>query len=58
MSTTTMYVPREHARTSMWGTQDRIRPIRLGTYRDGQRAVAMTVTYTLRIGSFGDIERR
>ena len=58
MSTTTMYPPREQTTTSIRDRPQRNQPIRLGSYADGQRAVAVTVTYTPGIGSFGDIERR
>ena len=57
MSTTTMYLPREDATTSMRGAPERNQPIRLGTFANGQRAVGVTVTYRPRIGSFGEVER-
>jgi hypothetical protein len=60
MSTTMMYLPREHATTSMRGTSlsQRNQTIQLGTYADGQRAVRVTVTYSPRVGSWGDVERK
>jgi hypothetical protein len=57
MSTTTMYLPREHATTSTRGTPQQNQPVRLGTYADGQRAVAVTVTYSPTVGSWGNVER-
>lgn len=59
MSTTTMYLPRKHTATSTPRTpQPTQQAIRLGTYADGQRAVAVTVTYSPRVGSWGDVDRR
>ena len=58
MTKTTMYLPREYAKTSTPRTPQRSHPIRLGTYADGQRAVGVTVTYSPRVGSWGDVERK
>jgi len=57
MSTTTLQV-QEQATTTTHGTPERNHPLRLGTFADGQRAVEVTVTYSPRTGSFGDVERR
>jgi hypothetical protein len=57
MTTTTMYLPQEHAATSTRGTPQRNQPMRLGTYADGQRAVSVAVTYSPTVGSWGDVER-
>jgi hypothetical protein len=58
MSTTTLDVLRKHATTSTRGTPERHQPLRLGTFADGLRAVAMMVTYSPSVGSFGDVERK
>jgi hypothetical protein len=52
MSTTTMYLPREHAKTSTPSTPQPNQPIRLGTYADGQRAGGVTVTFSPTVGSW------
>ena len=36
---------------------DRHRTVRVGTFADGQRATALTVTYAPVVGSFADVDR-
>jgi len=44
--------------TTTRGIPERTKTLRLGTFADGQRAVAVRVTYSPHVGSFGSVERK
>jgi len=50
MSTATIPLRKPHANAST-------RELRVGTFADGQRAVPVTLTYSAKVGSFGDAAR-